>query len=154
MGVVVVGLILNLASSYVKPVTDKFWSKLSSRYRLAVELQNKKLADAVEEMFESPANAFHVKLDLIYHYCDFIFSVIITALGMWLSFTITQFIVVEGWTITLSILLGIIGLATITMFIGSLGVQDKINSKRHLIDEYNNQLRIRKKQGSNSSTQV
>jgi hypothetical protein len=61
IGVVIVGVLINLVSAYIKSPIDKLGSKLSSAWRNRSERSTRRLIAAVNAAVEDPSNLAHLQ---------------------------------------------------------------------------------------------
>jgi len=54
IGVVFVGIILNILSAYLKPCIDKYLGQLSNKWKKRIELQQQRIIETQEELKDRP----------------------------------------------------------------------------------------------------
>lgn len=66
ISVVVVGLLINLASDYLKPAIDKFVERFSAARKQANEKQKLSFKEDVQELLNEPSKVADLQLDVLY----------------------------------------------------------------------------------------
>ena len=93
---VVMGIVINLTSAYIKYPVDKVWEKISDSRRSKNETYRQKIAEAVEKLIEDPNRLVRLDIILNRHYIHTYSLALIIILfqlysGMLIDSVITEF---------------------------------------------------------------
>jgi hypothetical protein len=145
ISVVIVGILINLASDYLKPYTDEVLGRYFATRKLATEERQAKFDQEVDMLSKYPAKVFDTKIDIIRYSLNLILKIIVFITAIQVISRLPDMLAISGFHYLAEMIDYTVNFAIIFMtlpfYIYLRSDISKISERGKILDKYYQKVR-------------